>query len=287
MTSGEVRATAQHGSVYPLPYHDGERQRLKKQHNGLMGIMHNEPIHSPISSLRPKKIVDVGCGINADMTMYFAKRFPDAQIYGVDLARVDMPREQIPPNVVFIQGNITTLVNSDPRLASGSVDFLYSRLLASGMQDWRAYIQCVTSLLRAGGILEMHDLAGLTLMEGEVPAFEESKWSRYYRENGVKKLGLDMEFDKADVIMKGLGLKDVSIKQYRLPWGAAKEESEHAWDSEGRAQWYAALVMFMTNLVSDEEQAVRDEILAEFHGQASPPREGLYFPFYVAWGSKP
>lgn len=250
--------------------------------------MHDNPIHAPISDLNPKKIVDVGCGMNADMTMYFAKRFPDATIYAIDLAPVTVPKEHIPSNVVFVQGNITDLVDTDPRLTSGSIDFLYSRLLASGMQDWKKYIQCVALLLCHGGVLEMHDFADVALMRGDSPAFGDSKWQMYAFEHSSKKMSLDLAtFCKADIVMQDSGLKDTNIKEYRLSWGAAKDESEHAWVSEGRAQWFGALNIFIQNLVADESQAVQEEIMNELREQATPPVEGVYFPFYVAWGKKP
>lgn len=308
MASVEPITAAQYGSVYPLPYQyvrdpsthrpiltiplsDVEKQRLRKQHQGLMGIMHNNPIHAPVSDLNPKKIVDVGCGMNADMTMYFAKRFPNAQVYAVDLAPVNIPKEHIPPNVEFIQGNITDLIDTDPRLASGSVDFLYSRLLASGMQDWKKYFECVASLLRRGGVVEMHDLADVALMrmsDGK-PAFENSKWQKHsFEATSSKTMSLDLgTFRKADVVLREVGLQDTNIKEYRLNWGSVKADGEEAWIPEGQSQWYNALNMFMTYLVSSEDQALRDEILKEVHEQAKPPVEGVYFPFYVVWGRKP
>jgi len=250
--------------------------------------MHNNPIHAPVSDINPKKIVDVGCGMNADMTMYFAKRFPDAQVYAIDLAPVNIPKEHIPPNVTFIQGNIIDLVDVDPRLASGSVDFLYSRLLASGMQDWKKYIKCVTSLLGHGGMIEMHDFADVALMKGDKPAFGDSKWQSYAFEYASKKMALDLAtFRKADVVMQDLGMEDTHIKEYRLNWGTAKDESEKVWALEGRAQWLAALNMFVENLITDESRDVQEEIRRELREQAIPPVEGVYFPFFVAWGRKP
>lgn len=228
-----------------------------------MGIMQNSPIHAPISMLNPKKIVDVGCGMNADMTIYSAKCFPDAQIYAIDLAPVSMFKEYIPPNVTFIQGNITKLIDTDPRLASGSVDFLFSRLLASGMQNWREYFKCIASLLRSGGMTEMHDFANFDLMKGETLAFGDAKWFLY--ETVAKKRALNLHtFNKADVVLKDFGLEDTHIKQYRLTWGAANDECEQVWVSEGRAQWYAALIIFLIGLVADEDRSVQDEILKKF-----------------------
>lgn len=267
---------------------DVEKQRLRKQHEGLVGIMHNNPIHAPISNLNPKKIVDVGCGMNADMTVYFAKRFPDAQVYGVDLGPVSIPDEYRPKNVTFIQGNITKLIETDPRLASGSVDFLFSRLLQGGMQNWKEYIECVASLLAPGGMTEMQDFPDFDLRKGEEPAFRDSKWVKFAYENVEKKMGLDLfTFRKADTLMQQSGLVETNMKEYRLNWGTKKDESEEVWVSGGRSQWYAALCMAIENLVADEDPAKKDEIMKDVHERSSPPQEGVYFPFYCAWGKKP
>lgn len=169
-----------------------------------MSVMHNAPIHAPISTINLKKIVDVGCGVNADMTRYLAKRFPDAHVYGVDLAPVTILAGHTPPNVTFIQGNIMELLDEDPRLASGSVDLLFSRLLCAGMQNWKIYIQIVTSLLSPGGLTEMQDLGTMHFInkDGD-PAFSDAKWFHHVNHQMTSKMGLDMPtFTKADAVMR-------------------------------------------------------------------------------------
>lgn len=222
------------------------------------------------------------------MTVYFAKRFPEAQIYGVDFAPVSIPEEHMPPNVTFIQGNILHLIDTDPRLERGSVDFLFSRLLAAGMQNWKEYISCVVSLLRSGGITEMQDFGSFELRnESGKSEYEGSKWLEFARKNIGKKMGLDFSFWEADGVMKECGLVDTEMELVRLNWGSAKDESESKWVEEGRKQWYAAFLMFMERIVEGEENGVRDEVMRDAKERVAPPREGVWFPFTVAWGRKP
>lgn len=76
-----------------------------------------------------KRIVDVGCGPGV-MTVLFGSMFPDAEVYGVDLAEVSST-EAKPDNVAFIRGDIRELIGPGIKypgiFQADSFDYVYSR----------------------------------------------------------------------------------------------------------------------------------------------------------------
>lgn len=118
--------------------------------------MNDQPIHAPVpANPGPNKVLDLGCGVNASMTLLLAKKFPNASIYGVDLS--DISIENKPDNVTFIQGNLHQLIGQDSRLERGSADYIYSRFMAAGVEDWYEHVKNISTLLAPGGYLELHE----------------------------------------------------------------------------------------------------------------------------------
>lgn len=118
--------------------------------------MHHNIIHAPIDF--PNKVLDIGCGTGI-VTYHLSSLYPSAQhIYGVDLSTVTKRPSDVSeksPNVEFIQGDIHALAGTDARLALGSADFVFNRMLICGITDWPLYMQKVLSLLRPSGWAEM------------------------------------------------------------------------------------------------------------------------------------
>ncbi|KAK5109856.1 hypothetical protein LTR62_006463 [Meristemomyces frigidus] len=134
--------------------HDGpEHDRLTFQHRALLQMLHGQAIHAPLQA--PAKILDIGCGTGV-MTVLLAKRFPAAHVIGVDLAPVPEAFTK-PDNVTYMQGSFSDLVSTG-KLEKGSFDFVFSRMLVFGIQDWNSYVKNVAALLKHGGWTEMQDL---------------------------------------------------------------------------------------------------------------------------------
>ncbi|OCL08998.1 S-adenosyl-L-methionine-dependent methyltransferase, partial [Glonium stellatum] len=144
-------------AVYALPNDSLEHRRLEEQHECLLKLMSGRIIHSPIPPTITR-ILDIGCGTGL-VTHSLATSYPHATAYGVDLSPVPALRTN-PPNLTFIQGDIHELLegsNPDPRLAPGSFDLVFSRLLIFGMTDWQRYADAIATLLAPGGYAELHE----------------------------------------------------------------------------------------------------------------------------------
>lgn len=138
-------------------YSVAENARLDEQSEGIIEMLGGEPLKAPLPG-PPKRILDVGCGTGV-MTIMLGSMFPDADVYGVDLAEV--PATDKPANVTFIQGDIRQLMGPETRypdvFKAENFDYIYSRAIVWGLVDWPSYLQDVRRLLVPGGIYEIQE----------------------------------------------------------------------------------------------------------------------------------
>ena len=184
-----------------------------------MSIMNGVTVHAPVTN--PKQIVDVGCGTGV-ITCYLGERFPDAQVWGIDISPVPAMREK-PTNVTFVQGDFHTLASTDGRFAPGSADLVFNRLLICGMTDWKRYIETAARMLRLGGYLEVQEVEWRWYREGEVIG-EDWDWRKAYYA-ALEAKGLD-EYcvGRMEGLMRDADVEGVQVKCF--PWPFTKEQKE-------------------------------------------------------------
>lgn len=273
---------------YQIPPNTGEHQRLNHQHEVIQEIMLGKVFHSPIKN--PIRILDVGCGTGA-VTYHFGSKFPSAQVYGVDLATVP-PNPKKPDNVTFIHGDYHDLLGAEnPHITPGSMDFVYSRLLISGMTTWESYIRTCCTILKPNGWLE--------IQETEFPYYDDSgiisddwEWCQVYQA-GAKAKGLDLSCAvKAADWMSEAGFEDVQTKKYCWPHGEWMAERGHEeYRNVGillRTEQPKLYQAILENLVSG--MGYSDEKVKELQGdvlETLEVEEGKHKNYWVAFGRKP
>lgn len=174
--------------------------------------MNHRPFTAPIS--QPKKMLDIGCGTGV-MTDLLASAFPEAQVYGIDIAPVPESRHGKRSNVEWIQGDVRGLIGKDPRLDLGSVDYIFERLLMFGMSNWEDYIKSISTLLRPGGWLEIQESScQLRSPKGE-RKWDSHRWYNEFMSEG-KALGLDIEIgDRVEELLASTsGIGNVKGNKY-------------------------------------------------------------------------
>ncbi|EME41905.1 hypothetical protein DOTSEDRAFT_27014 [Dothistroma septosporum NZE10] len=277
-------------SHYSLPNGATEKARLHQQHEAVMAIMEQEPIHAPVSGREIKKIVEIGCGVNADMTNILAQRFPKAQVYGVDLSAVEP--DDVPSNVEFIRGNVTKLIGVDERLAPGSADYVFSRFLLAGVDDWESHIKSVARLLAPGGWLEMHD--GKTLhyydyQTGEALS-KDWEWLSFFDKRAP-------EQDKSDLHsirhwkawFSSAGLNDVVAKPYRLrfePTPIPEEPAGELFAQHGTVRTWTSFAPALERWFPGPENAERRRALVDRCKEGLSAEKGKHLPFVAIWGRR-
>ncbi|KAF2213720.1 hypothetical protein CERZMDRAFT_96545 [Cercospora zeae-maydis SCOH1-5] len=270
-------------SKYFLPNDAVERDRLRAQHEAVVAFMHNRPIHAPIEN--PRTILDIGCGVNASMTIFLAKKFPNAKVYGVDLSPIDVG-DAAPSNVSFILGNVHNLVDKDPRLQRGSADYIFSRFMVAGVEDWQEHIKSISMLLAPGGYLELHEMIRPSWRNMATDEEISRDWrclhlghpDMFWPENDPTGLKYFLS------LMQASGLQDVEGKLYKL--APSKEPHAQLWSRYAEDLFPTAWVGPIQRWLPGEEHAEeRKKLIAELF-EKMKPREDVYFPVEVVWGRK-
>jgi malonyl-CoA O-methyltransferase len=158
-----------------------------------------------LMKLQPKRILDVGCGLGMD-TSRFAERYPEAQVYGLDLAEVFL---QYGKKQVQAAGTQVDWIVADSHslpLRSHSVDLIFANLLlpwveqpAVLLREWRRILrpqglvlfsclgpdtfqECTVEAKFLPGLVDMHNVGDALLREGFVdPVLEVENLTLAYR----------------------------------------------------------------------------------------------------------
>ncbi|KAI1176458.1 S-adenosyl-L-methionine-dependent methyltransferase [Nemania sp. FL0916] len=134
------------------PFDEKEQQRMEIQHRLFRHCL-NGALTATRIPLNTERILDLGTGTGV-WPLEMAVRYPQAQILGIDVSRIQKT-QVVPPNVQFTIGNI-----EDPwPVADESIDFLHARSLAGGVTDWSSLFKQAYDKLKPGGILEWTEIA--------------------------------------------------------------------------------------------------------------------------------
>ncbi|KAJ3122001.1 hypothetical protein HK098_003186 [Nowakowskiella sp. JEL0407] len=148
------RYHAVENSVYPLPADIEEQDRLELQHI-LYRYGFNAQFHMPIHVQMMRQglhLLDVGCGPGS-WTRDVAFCYPEAQVWGVDMAQSLFAGVEVLPNMKFFTGNV---LESLP-FEDNTFDGIYQRLmiLAIPNDKWDQVIKELLRILKPGGYLEL------------------------------------------------------------------------------------------------------------------------------------
>lgn len=230
MASDTPKRTYQDDSgPYMLPNDAQEHKRLDDQYRAFFKVM-GKTFHAPIRN--PKKILDVGCGTGI-LTAELARRYPNAEIIGVDIAPVPVALHGDLPNLTYVQGDIKKLVEqNEGAITAGTFDYVFSRLMMFAITDWSDHVKRLVSLLSPGGWLEMHDFDHVVFAGPNQKDFPEGTgisttwdWHKHFTKDCLA-VGLDMSCGRRLVNwMDGAGAANVSEQLYHFsPLGHPTED---------------------------------------------------------------
>lgn len=249
-------------------------------------------IHDPLPS-SPSLLLDVGCGTGV-VTTHLGHTYPTAHVYGIDLSPVPNIHSK-PPNVENIKGDIHELAALDRRLAPGTAELVFGRLIVSGITDWPACIATMKSLLKPGAYVELQDLNNRLYDSNGNRVDEGFEWMRVLRESLAAK-GLDPDPQiNTKRHMEDAGLVSVQIREYKWtvgPWLADKEPRTRRFgEFEGR-EMVNPLAILLDEMPDRSKYSAekREQLKAEMRKDMQWKSEGekvIYFTSAVTSGRKP
>jgi SAM-dependent methyltransferase len=130
-------------------------------------MLGGSPFQAPLQDAAAiNKAVDVGCGTGI-ATIQIASVAPFARVYGLDISPVPKSvQEMSPQNVIWAEGNVLDVNGSDTQttgiaheiFSTGSLDYIFGRMLFLGINNWAKYFATAANSLSAGGVIEHQDL---------------------------------------------------------------------------------------------------------------------------------
>lgn len=99
-------------------------------------------------------VLDIGCGSGVWLRD-FAKQFPSARLYGVDLNPPESLKHTFPSNVEFRRANIEERWDFAKDITP--IDFIFDRLLMTSVRQWPVVFNSAFQNLRPGGMIEMQE----------------------------------------------------------------------------------------------------------------------------------
>ena len=232
------------------------------------------------------------------MTLLIAQRFPNAQVYGIDLspippsARESAEGLNLSDRIHWLQGNIFDIVASHPDIRLGVADYVYHRFLVAGMKSYDEYLRdAVRPLLKSGGWVEMHYLPGLTWFDStNKPVSLDWTWTKVVNAS-MRSKGMEGAFAYLHIhgTLQMLDFDCVASKLYKLPFtpvpGKPEMDPFAGYAVSGLKDAFQGIVarLLLSTELADQEEGLKEEV-AKTLGQ---PREGMWFLMIVAWAQKP
>lgn len=243
-------------------------------------------IHAPLAS-SIGRAVDVGCGTGTT-TVYLGRQFPTASVFGVDL-NVVPGMHQKPANVSYITGDVLELANKDARFKAGSLDYVYSRLIPLGMDNWSGYIATAHSLLKPRAWIEVQELDFVFYDKNSQPIDRDWKWLREVRDTAHKK-GLDMNSGSHSTsYLQKAGFVDVTTTEYVWPLGRWRQHPEGDLMAKHSTDTWPDIFSHLTHAMlqkTHSEEEIR-KLVEETRRTLVPGEEGKHMKFFVTLGRKP
>ena len=247
--------------------------------------MGGQVIHAPLPSTIDRAI-DVGCGTGTT-TVFLGRKFPAASVYGIDLNEVPTLHSK-PANVSYIKGDILELADKDTRLQHRSLDYVYSRLIPLGMDNWGGYINTAYNLLKSGGWLEVQELDFAFYDKDSKPIDGDWKWLREMRRVALQK-GLDMNSGShSNSYLQRAGFTNISTKQYIWPLGRWRDHPEGDLMAKHSADTWPDIFSHLLQSMLRKTHTAQEitPLLEESRTTLVPGDEGKHMKFFVTLGRR-
>jgi len=262
---------------YILPSADkseAETCRLDSIHIAFTRYFEGKLGFAPVSEVRPKKILDIGCGSGA-WAIQAAEQFPDAHILAVDMS--PLPERTLPANMNFKVVDVSQGLPFEPEF-----DIVHERMVFCHLLNAAEVIERAAQLLKPGGLLllEEFDMSSLVRSGGLAAQRWASQYNKLCTSHGKDpELGRNLEH-----IMSGVdGLSRVHAHKLSLPMnGAGSDESLNALGRAMRAFSIVGAEAVSKNPSHDFPDGMFQDFLTELNEQNCM----AFFDMYFCWAQR-
>ncbi|KAK2055104.1 methyltransferase domain-containing protein [Colletotrichum caudatum] len=208
---------------YAMPNDERENDRLDLQHNLMLLTIDDRLGMAPPNDKDSKvgRVLDVGTGTGI-WAVDFGDEHPEAEVIGVDLSAVQPAF--VPPHVYFQIANV-----EEDWTFSRPFDYIHSRLMTGGIQNWDRYLKKCFDNLNPGGYLELIDADGVPVSD-DGTLTKESSLSRGFDllADAAAALGVPFEkFSRMEGALKGTGFEDVRVQRFKWPTNSWPRDAKH------------------------------------------------------------
>lgn len=279
----------QHGAAeYILPTHVTEADRLNHQHV-LLCRMFGGLYRAPLDKSKVKKVLDVGCG-TGNWMIDFARKFPDAEVWGLDIGE-NPEWKNAPSNCKFMIGDVENR-ETWTKLPT-DFDMIHGRFLLVVMRNWPGLLGSCFEHLAPGGWMEEQDFQLPVECMDEVavadsPVFQlMDDWLK-----GLKRIGISpkvlKEFPR---MLSEAGFVKETTDVFSMPVGTWREDQEGKEIGEmglkNATHGFRGFTERIFRGVLGWSEEAYEKILRESLEEMSGQKYRLYLPVKVCFGKKP
>ncbi|KAI5464314.1 S-adenosyl-L-methionine-dependent methyltransferase [Mariannaea sp. PMI_226] len=169
---------------YPFPNDESEQEREKLFHSLFVNLLDGQLHLSPLE--KPRSVLDLGTGVGR-WPLCMGHEYKNASIVGLDIS--PHQTSYLPANVSFLIDDVEATWPNAPE----SLDFVFSRNMATAIRDWKSLFAEAFQAIAPGGWLEVQDIQWIfTCRDGSIP----NHWAPCLFFNKVREgllnLGIDM-----------------------------------------------------------------------------------------------
>ena len=196
----------------------------------------------------------------------------------------------LPPNVSFMQGTFTDLVETGA-LKENEFDYVFQRMLVMGVVDWQRHTNAAVRLLKPGGWLEMQDLSFHVYDRKEKLIDDRYSYIRVIQVVSAER-GLD-PFCGQHLAehMEAARLRHISSDEFPWAWTYWSERPETAliaahWQSPRQVEVNNTLLDKLVGSTSTFSQDQAESFKRENVASSKQAEEGVHFVYGVVFGQK-
>ncbi|GGL12613.1 methyltransferase domain-containing protein [Deinococcus radiotolerans] len=225
-------------------------------------------LHALIPDQAYASVIDLGCG-TGDHTLTLARRFPHAQVTGLDQSAEMLERAQTQqaPNLHFQQGDLSQL--------SGTYDLIHANASLQWVPDHPALLAHLWTHLRGGGVLAVqvpanHDHPSHRLLTDTALEFQDELggYARFGTAHGASPVLTPARYAE---LLDDLGGTDIAALSKVYPTVLSGADGLIAW-TKG-----TALVPYLSRLNEPDQQRFLAAYRERLH--AVYPGDRVYYAF--------